>query len=208
MKETLFMYNAQMGGSLPSELGNLDLKEFLANNNLFSDVIPEELWNNKRLTLLRLDSNELRGSVSTRLGELTDLTDLFLNNNALSSSLPVQMQRLTSLGKISGSALFPTSERQSTHKYSSPPFFQIKVNLLLNDNQFTGTIRDGFDSFRNLDFVDFSANQFTGTLPSSLFDIRDLRFLYLSNNQLEGKLPENWGNAVFLRDLFIDNNKL
>lgn len=101
--ETFFIYNAQLGGSLPSELGNLDLTELLANNNRFQSNIPDELWNNGRLTLLRLDSNELTGSVSTRLGDLTDLTDLFLNNNALSQTIPVQMQRLTSLG----TAVFP-----------------------------------------------------------------------------------------------------
>ena len=88
-----------MGGSLPSELGQLDLTELLANNNRFQGNIPESLWNNDRLTLLRLDSNELTGSISTRVGDLTGLTDLFLNNNALTSSLPVQLQRLTSLGK-------------------------------------------------------------------------------------------------------------
>lgn len=82
------------------------------------------------------------------------------------------------------------------------------VNLLLNDNQFSGTIRDGFDSFRNLDFVDFSANQFTGFLPSTLFDIRDLRFLYLSNNLFEGTIPQTWGNAVLLRDLFVSSSSV
>ena len=59
------------------------------------------------------------------------------------------------------------------------------VNLLLNDNNLSGTIRDGFDSFDSLDFVDFSANALSGTIPSSIFNAQGLRFLYLSNNQLE-----------------------
>ena len=98
---------------------------------------------------------------------------------------------------------------------SRPPLFlstlsliKPTVNLLVNDNKFTGTIRDGFESFGSLDFVDFSANEFTGTLPSSIFDIPDLRFLYMSNNKLQGTLPSNWGNAPVLRDLFLDNNRL
>jgi len=82
------------------------------------------------------------------------------------------------------------------------------VNILLNDNNFSGTIRDGFESFRNLDFADFSSNQLTGTLPGSIFNIRDLRFLYLSKNGLQGPLPDNWANAVLLRDLFLDYNQL
>lgn len=38
------------------------------------------------------------------------------------------------------------------------------VNLLVNNNRLSGTIRDGFDSFRSLDFVDFSTNRFTGKI--------------------------------------------
>jgi Leucine rich repeat len=82
------------------------------------------------------------------------------------------------------------------------------VNLLLNDNILSGTIRDGFDEFLSLDFADFSSNQLTGTIPSSFFGIRDLRFLYLSSNSLEGLIPSTWSNAVLLRDLYLDNNML
>ena len=119
--ETLFVYNAQMGGSLPSEIGNLDLNELLANNNQFDSNIPEELWNNEGLTLLRLDSNALTGSISTGLGNLADLTDLFLNNNELTSSLPVQMQRLTSLGeRIMASQLLLIARKIYSYVASNP----------------------------------------------------------------------------------------
>ena len=99
--ETLFLYDARLGGTLPTELGTLDLTEFLANNNQFNGPIPEEFWDNSRLTLLRLDNNQLTGSISSRLGELEGLTDLFLSNNTFTSSLPVTMLRLTSLGTSS-----------------------------------------------------------------------------------------------------------
>ena len=104
--ETFFVYGAGLGGNLPSELGTMDLTEFLANNNEFSGPIPEEFWNNDRLTLLRLDENQLTGSISSRLGELEGLTDLFLSKNNLSGSLPVTLLRLTSLGTCFPSAPF------------------------------------------------------------------------------------------------------
>lgn len=96
--ETFFIYNSQIGGSIPSELGRLDLTEFLSNNNRLRSTIPEEFWNNERLTLFRLDSNEIEGSISSNIGNLVDLTDLFLYNNTLTGTLPVTMLRLTSLG--------------------------------------------------------------------------------------------------------------
>ena len=210
LAETLFVYNSSIGGTIPSELGNLDLTEFLANDNKFVSSIPDQFWNNERLTILRLDSNQLTGSLASRLGNLVGLTDLFLNSNSFEGTIPVTMLRLTSLGMTTlsrwlllKSLLFPTFSLLSI--FSSP---HLQVNLLLNDNMLTGTLRDGFESFQNLDFVDFSSNDFSGSVPSTLFNIRDLRFLYLNSNQLRSSIPDNWGNAVLLRDLYLDNNNL
>jgi len=96
--DTLFLYNSRIGGTLPSELGGLDLSEFLANNNQLTSSVPDELWKNEQMTLLRLDSNLLTGTLSSHIGNLIGLTDLFLSNNTLSGNLPVTMLRLTSLG--------------------------------------------------------------------------------------------------------------
>jgi hypothetical protein len=79
---------------------------------------------------------------------------------------------------------------------------------LLNDNFFTGKIRDAFDSFTSLDFFDVRNNQLTGFLPSSLFDIATLRIAYFSNNSFVGSIPSNFANPPFLRDLFLDGNML
>jgi hypothetical protein len=82
------------------------------------------------------------------------------------------------------------------------------VVLRVNDNQFTGTIRNGFNQWGNLDFADFRSNKFSGTLPSTIFDIPTIRILYLANNELDGPIPSNYGNAANLGDLFLSNNRL
>jgi Leucine-rich repeat (LRR) protein len=83
-----------------------------------------------------------------------------------------------------------------------------EVVLRVNDNNFVGTIRDGFDMWTSLDFVDFRNNGFEGTLPSSIFDIPTIRILYFANNNLDGTLPSNYGSSPVLRDLFLSGNQL
>lgn len=80
--------------------------------------------------------------------------------------------------------------------------------LLLNDNRFTGTIRDGFNQFKTLDFADFKNNHFEGSLPSTIFNIPTIRILYFNNNELDGTIPLNFGTSPVLRDLFLSGNNL
>lgn len=82
------------------------------------------------------------------------------------------------------------------------------VILELSNNNFVGTIRDGFNQWSNLDFADFRNNQFEGTLPSSIFDIPTVRLLYFLNNNLDGTIPPNYGNSPVLRDLYLSGNQL
>jgi Leucine rich repeat len=80
--------------------------------------------------------------------------------------------------------------------------------LEVNGTQLEGSIRDAFEPFQNLRFVDLSMNMFTGPLPGSLFDVPTLEILYLSENALTGSIPSNYGNASNLRDLYLNSNEL
>jgi len=80
--------------------------------------------------------------------------------------------------------------------------------LRVNENRFSGTIRDAFDNFQGLRFADFSQCAFSGTIPSSLFDAPSIEILYLYENRLTGTIPVNYGNAPNLRDLYLYDNNL
>jgi hypothetical protein len=86
--------------------------------------------------------------------------------------------------------------------------FPVTVVLLVSDNQFIGTIRDGFDQFESLDFADFKNNNFIGSLPASIFNIPTIRILYFNNNDLDGTIPLNYGSSPVLRDLYLSGNSL
>ena len=80
--------------------------------------------------------------------------------------------------------------------------------LLLNDNAFTGQLRDSFGSLPNLDYFDVTNNEFTGFLPSTMFDVSTLQFAYFSNNSFVGTIPSNLANANSLRELYLNGNEL
>jgi Leucine-rich repeat (LRR) protein len=80
--------------------------------------------------------------------------------------------------------------------------------LLVNGTNLQGVIRDSFEPFHSLRFVDLSKNLLTGPLPSSIFNSDVLEILYLSFNALTGSIPANYGNASKLTDLYVNDNKL
>ena len=84
----------------------------------------------------------------------------------------------------------------------------LSENVVLRHNQFSGSIRDAFGAWTNLDFFDVAHNNFTGLIPPSLFDVSTLRIAYLHYNNFQGSLPSNYGNPPLLRDLYVNRNKL
>jgi Leucine-rich repeat (LRR) protein len=95
---SLFGYFNRLEGPLPSEMGLLALEELQIFGNGFTGTIPEELFNNVGMTLLRLDINSFDGPLPSNLGDLIDLKELWLNNNTLTGSIPVTLVKLSNLG--------------------------------------------------------------------------------------------------------------
>ena len=179
--------------------------------------IPEQFYNNRNLQLLRIDFNSITGTISSSLGNMADLQDLRINENLLSGPLPASIGNLNNLGKfesirVSVFDLSIITKNDLTFLLSSMdlfcPLFGIEVVLRVNDNSFSEAIPDGFGSWGELDFADFSNNQFTGSIPASIFDIPTIRILYLSNNFISGPLPDNYSDPPVLRDLFINGNSI
>jgi hypothetical protein len=96
--ESIFLYGNSLTGTLPSELGQLNLERLQVQDNMFAGRIPTELFRSTNLADLRLDTNKLAGPIPSAVGALTNLIDLRLNNNVLSGTLPTEISRLSNLG--------------------------------------------------------------------------------------------------------------
>lgn len=83
--------------------------------------------------------------------------------------------------------------------------FQNTVELLLDNNDFTGPLPDLSEN-KKIVTIDLSFNRLTGGIETNIFELEELRLLYLDNNLLTGDIPQNFGNNENLVDLYLNDN--
>ena len=121
----------------------------------------------------------MTGEIPPELGRLSNLTDLYLDNNQLTGEIPSELGGLSNL------------------KF-----------LYLYNNRLTGEIPSELGGLSNLEVLDLDNNQLTGEIPPELGGLSNLRNLYLDNNQLTGEIPPELGGLSNLEVLSLDNNRL
>ncbi|KAL9298046.1 hypothetical protein ACSQ67_023942 [Phaseolus vulgaris] len=200
--------------------------------------------NGTQILMLYLDGNRLSGGIPPPLetagdipsefGKLSQLQDLGLHYNHLTSGIPNQFSGVIpqSLGINSSLEVLDISYNHFTGNI--PPnlcFGQQLVRLILSSNKFQGGIPpdigrcttlvrlrlDGnnftgplphFTSNSSLTFMDLSENNINGAIPSSLGNCTNLTNVILSHNNLFGIIPFELGNLVNLQRLNLSHNKL
>ncbi len=94
----LDLYNNDLFGTIPAELGNLsNLQGLELSHNDLSGTIPAELGNLSNLQELILDFNDLSGTIPAELGNLSNLQRLELSHNDLSGTIPAELGNLSNL---------------------------------------------------------------------------------------------------------------
>ena len=176
----LFLHHNQLSGSIPPELGNLaNLQSLYLSSNQLSGNIPVQLGGLGNLQVLHLGYNQLSSSIPPGLGDLANLQNLFLQENQLSDSIPPKLGDLSNL-----------------------------TSLLLGGNQLSDGIPPELGSLTDLRTLSLGSNQLSGSIPPELGNLTNLRGLYLYNNQLSGSIPSQLGSLANLTQLSLDNNQL
>ena len=177
--------------------------ELRLDSNQLSGSIPEELGQLSSLSMLWLHNNQLTGTIPTELGNLTNLRWLYLYNNELSGEIPEELGQLSSLAhlRLDNNQLTGTIP---TELGSLTKLF----DMLLSDNQLTGTIPTELGNLTKLLNMRLDNNQLTGTIPTELGNLTSFIAMYLSNNQLSGTIPTELGNLTNLLNMRLDNNQL
>jgi Leucine-rich repeat (LRR) protein len=122
----IYMESNKIAGSLPLEMGNLSmLTDLRLRDNLMTGSLPSSLfaltalkyvglrhnsisgprlrdcydlfWNNTNLLFLDLFNNSFTGTISTLVGELTSLLQVFFGANSFSGTIPTQIGLLANL---------------------------------------------------------------------------------------------------------------
>jgi Leucine-rich repeat (LRR) protein len=125
-------------------------------------VICLDLDGNSNCAIDYAGGNQLTGTIPSELGNLLNLTGLYLNDNQLTGPIPVELGRLVNLNQLS-----------------------IESNLL------NGPIPIELGNLVNLNQLLLGANQLTGLVPPELGNLANLTSLHLQGNQLSGCFPES-----------------
>ncbi len=171
-------------------------------NNL-TGSLPASIGNLTAATEFDLESNGISGSIPVEIGEMVSLTELDLEDNLFTGTVPAALSSLEAIQNLSleGNQLagsIPTSLATLTNL----------IDLSLGDNGLTGNIPTEFGDLVNLQYLQLDNNQLTGNIPSNLGSLTSLIELSLNDNQLTGSIPVTLGDLLNLQTLDLDDNEL
>ncbi|KAF9610208.1 hypothetical protein IFM89_021146 [Coptis chinensis] len=115
---------------------------------------------------LRLNQNNLRGTIPASLGNLQQLQVLVLSGDMLNGSIPKEILSI--------------------------PTFSYVLNL--SSNSLTGSVPIEMGKLNAVQVVDFSLNNLYGEIPDSIGDCSSLIILDVSRNSFNGSIPNSMGN--------------
>ncbi|CAL4987500.1 unnamed protein product [Urochloa decumbens] len=180
------------------------LEVLVAIDNQLSGTITSAIGNFTNLTALQLDNNLLSGLIPDTLGNLPNLSVLSLSKNELSGEIPQSIGNLEQLTNLYFeenylTGLIPSSLHGCEHL----------TKLNLSSNNLYGQIPPELFSIYTLsEGLDLSYNQLTGDIPPEIGRLINLNSLSLSNNKLSGEIPSTLGECVLLDSLHLEENFL
>jgi Leucine-rich repeat (LRR) protein len=130
---------------------------------------------NSRPINLTLGGQQLSGSISAALGEVTSLQVIDISHNNLGGTIPSQLSSLSGL-----------------------------TTLDLSYNQLTSSIPLQLSSLSGLTMLELSFNRLTSTIPSQLASLSGLTTLQLSLNRLTGPVPWALMSRLSTRRVQVD----
>ncbi|ONK67369.1 uncharacterized protein A4U43_C06F19460 [Asparagus officinalis] len=78
----------------------------------------------------------------------------------------------------------------------------------MQNNYFTGMLRDEVGGFQSLEFLDLSNNQFSGRIPRGIGGLGSLLNLSFSGNNFSGTIPDSIGGLASIQSLDLSRNSL
>lgn len=211
LKERVFIAWCICVGTLPKEIGNLNLERLNIRAASLTGSIPFQIFNISTLRIidlgfnqlsghlpstlgqwllnleqLYLSSNELRGVLTSSIGNASKLTIIAMTSNGFSGSIP------NTLGNLRLLRVLSISENNLTRESSSRElsFFTSLANC------------------RHLEMLELSLNQFRGMLPASIGNLStSLQQLWALGCNLMGNIPSGIGNLSSLEVISLDSNE-
>ena len=187
---------------IPDELFNLGgLTDLDLSDSRFGGTLSSKIGSLTNLLRLNLVSNDLSGLIPSEIGNLGSVEDLNLSNNNFFGTLPESVSNLISLKSLSLDNL-----KGQTAGLTGPlrPFATMPGlrDLHFSDNQLTGTLPGNFlagvSNPQDSINVSLDGNHLVGTVPSQLGEFDKL------NIDLTGNLFTAIGEGLCQKSLWLD----
>ena len=155
-----------------------------------------------RVVRLHLGKNQLNGEIPSDVGDLTNLTHLFLFDNDLGGPIPAELGNLNELVHLG----------LSGNQLSGPLPVELGNLVSLTSANFQSNLLDGpipaeLANLVNLQDLDLSLNRLTGDVPPELGNLGNLKRFSLWRNRLSGKIPTAFGNLSKLESIGLSSNR-
>lgn len=178
----------------------------------------------QQIVALDLASKNLKGSIPSSIGQLTDLRHLDISENTIEGGIPAEINNLINLeyfdisnNKLSGNIpslnsltkliVFDCSSNEFTSMPALPSISDIEY-IALSDNKLSGDLATNLANYTNLIYLDLSNNKFSGIIPNEWASFEKIRALHLYNNVLSGNIPNYLTQFGNLKSLALNHNNL
>ncbi|CAB9526351.1 LRR receptor-like serine threonine-protein kinase At4g08850 [Seminavis robusta] len=211
----LFLDRNQLGSTIPSSIGQLkSLNRLSLHSNALSGSIPTQVGAFPELVVLAMENNTLGGRIPTELSTMgtslrtitlfanmltgpipdlsafSSLSDLKLNMNKLTSTLPTSLQ--------------PAIRHLSLDQNLLTGTLHTELGLLSNlnelwmfQNRLTGTVPSELGLCSKLDRLNVDQNSLVGSLPDEINNLVMLKEFNISNTQISGVFPDAFCDIQF-----------
>lgn len=196
----LDLADGRLTGTIPTEIGNLQLRHLYLNNNALDGTIPSEVGGLSSLKNFALEGNSLTGKVPSEVGRLTQLIMFSLYENSVTGQIPSEMGNMKQLRNVELdtnmlSATIPTELG----------LMESTKELYLYRNRLQGSIPSEIGFLSNLVDLQLHENYLTSTIPIELMDLALLEVLALEDNELSGDVA-NLRAGTLLETFVVHGN--
>lgn len=203
VEKTNWLTSNNVGDWYGVSISNGHVSGLRMDNNNLNGTLPPDLVNLGWTQEITLTGDHLTGPIPAWLGNLGGLKILNLSFNPFGGIIPKELGYLYRLEVLDLGFNGLTG--------SIPPELGNLSNLeelSLHDNHLTGSIPPELGNLTKLDHLNLSVNSLTNTIPAELGKLTNLGSLFLYENQLIGHLPPELGNLSNLTKLLLWDNNL
>eukprot|EP01018_Ginkgo_biloba_P014151 Gb_19925 [translate_table: standard] len=188
-------------GSLQSFTNRASFEILDLSKNAFTGSVNPTLWASPRISILRLNMNNLSGNLPS--GFSSSLKELDVSNNMFEGQISQDFVNWPDL-----SFLGMSSNRFSGRIPGNLSKLIYLKHLDLAENNFSLSYFPNISSLQQLEYLNLSACHLSGSMPAEIFNLENLRVLDLSRNLLTGNIPpfavDNMNSLTYL-DFSVNN---